>query len=93
MGRSVQTYEDLRMSYPGSRHQFHAHLFELKARLENYQGGNYDGQPLEKANKLLTALMRQFPTEMKEQEEYLRNEGGRIRKMMAKRHLLDGQVL
>lgn len=80
-----ETYEDLRTAYPGSTHQFQTHLFELKSRLSSYHGPSYDGQPLEKADKLLKAMMRQFPNEVKGHYEYLAREGSRIRDLLAER--------
>ncbi len=88
---AADTYEDLRISYPGSTHQFHAHLFELKSRLASYQGKSYDGQPLEKADRLLKAIIRQFPDKVEEHREYLAKEGVAIRELMAERDWAMGQ--
>ena len=82
---AADTYEDLRISYPGSPHQFHAHLFELKSRLASYQGKSYDGQPLEKADRLMKAIVNQFPDKGDEHREYLAKEGVAIRELMAQR--------
>jgi len=83
---AAETYEDLRRTYPGSQHLFHAHLFELKARLASYRGPSYDGQNLERADKLLRAMVSQFPDESYQQGEYLAQEGVRIRDLLAERH-------
>ena len=82
---AAETYEDLRTSYPSSKHQFEAHLFELKSRLMSYYGESYDGEPLEKADKLLKAMVTQFPSEAQEHREYLGNEAARVRDLMAQR--------
>ncbi len=82
---AADAYEDLRRTYPGSPHQFHAHIFELRARLAAYRGANYDGTDLEKANELMKTLVRQFPAEMEKQRDYLAREAKRIRNLLAER--------
>ena len=82
---AADTYEDLRRNYPGSRHQFHAHLFELKSRLNSYQGKSYDDDPLKKADKLLKQIVRQFPEQARKEKEFLAQEAGLIRHMLAER--------
>jgi outer membrane protein assembly factor BamD (BamD/ComL family) len=88
---AADAFDDLRKSYPGSPHQFNAHLFELKALMETYAGPDYDGEPLEKADQLMKAMVRLFPNEVKEQEEYLAAEGTRIRNMLADRDYQVGE--
>lgn len=82
---AADTYEDLRRNYPGSQHQFHAHMFELKARLNSYQGRSYDDAPLVKADKLLKQMVQQFPNEARKEDEYLSKEAGMIRHLLAER--------
>ena len=82
---AADTYEDLRRNYPGSPHQFHAHMFELKARLNSYQGASYDADPVVKADKILKQIVRQFPKQAREEERYLAQEAGLIRNMLAER--------
>lgn len=84
---AADTYEDLRVNFPSSEHQFHAHLFELKSRLEAYQGPHYDGTHLETAEKLIKALTTQFPQQASEHQEILTREMARIRKMTAEREM------
>ena len=82
---AADTYEDLRQAYPGSSHLFYAYLFELKARLAAYRGPNYDGTDLLKAEKIMRAMVRQFPKEVEADREYLAIEGARIREQLAER--------
>ena len=82
---AADAYEDLRKTYPGSPHQFHAHKFELKARLAAYRGAEYDGTDLQHAEKLLKTMIRQFPSEVEAERDYLASEGQRIREMLAAR--------
>lgn len=84
---AADTYEDLRVNFPNSEHQFHAHLFEMKARLQAYQGPHYDGTHLETAGKLIKAIITQFPQQAEEHRELLVKENARIRKMKAERDM------
>jgi outer membrane protein assembly factor BamD (BamD/ComL family) len=60
-------------------------LFQLKSLLATYAGPDYDGAPLEKADRLMQAMVRQFPTEMEDHREYLAEEGSRVRTLLADR--------
>lgn len=82
---AADTYEDLRRNYPGSPHQFHAHLFELKSRLNSYQGKSYDEDPLKRADKLLKQIVKQFPQQARDEKEFLAKEAGLIRHLLAER--------
>jgi outer membrane assembly lipoprotein YfiO len=88
---AADTYEDLRRNYPGSKHVFHATLFELKARMQSYHGDSYDSEPIEKADKLLQMLVNQFPQQSADEEEYLKKEASTIRHLMAQREFSMGQ--
>ena len=88
---AADTYEDLRRNYPGSKHVFHATLFELKSRMQSYHGDSYDAEPIEKADKLLQMLVNQFPQQSAEEEEYLRKEASTIRHLLAQREFSMGQ--
>ncbi len=84
---AADTLEDLRIHYPGSQHQFHAHLYELKARLQSYRGSSYDETPLIKADKILKTIVTQFPEQANSEKEYLALEATRIRNLLADRDL------
>lgn len=84
---AADTYEDLRIAFPTSKHQYDAHVLELKARLEAYQGSSYDGTHLKKADKLLSAVMKQFPTEVDKEREQLTKLAAEIRFRLAEREM------
>ncbi len=63
-----ENYELLRREYPRSEHQFDAHLLGLQAKLRMYQGPDYDGKPLEDAQKLLKQLRVQFNSQLSTDE-------------------------
>ncbi|MGY8769390.1 MAG: tetratricopeptide repeat protein [Pirellulales bacterium] len=64
-------YEDLRDNFPTSEHQFTAHFLGLYCKLRIYQGPEYDGTPLEEAEKLGKRIERQFPDQARENREVL----------------------
>ncbi len=82
---AADLYEDLRTTYPDSPHQFDAHFLGLKAVMQTYQGYEYDGQALDRADKLLKQIQRQFPDQAREQEEYLRRTYAEIQYRRAER--------
>jgi outer membrane protein assembly factor BamD (BamD/ComL family) len=82
---AADAYEDLRRTYPGSRHQFLAHKFELQARLAAYRGPDYDGTDLVKAEDVLKTMLRQFPNECEADRDELAETGGQIRHQLAER--------
>ena len=57
---ALDTYSDLISTYPDSPHQFDAHLLGVKAALQSYQGADYSQEPLEKAEKMIKQMARQF---------------------------------
>ena len=62
---------DLRRTYPESEHQFDAALLGIKAKIELYQGSDYDSQHLEEALQLIDLTFEQFPQQASEHREYL----------------------
>ncbi len=88
---AADAYEDLRRTYPGSEHQYLAHKFELQARLAAYRGSDYDGTDLHKAEKVLRSMLQQFPDRTGEDHEYLADQGGRVRHLLAERDWAMGQ--
>ena len=82
---AADTLEDLRKNYPGSKHQFDAHMLELEARLLSYQGPDYDDQPLVKADEILKSIVKQFPKQSRENIEHLEQQSKRVQTMLADR--------
>jgi len=85
------TLEDLRKNYPGSEHQFNAHMLELEASLATYQGASYDDQPLMKADEILKSIVRTFPQESKSEIAYLEKQAARVQNMIGERDLTMGE--
>lgn len=88
---AADTFEDLRRNYPGSKHQFTAHMLELEARLQGYQGKSYDDAPLQKADELMKTIARQFPNEAKENMDYLEQQHTSIQNQIVARDYSMGQ--
>lgn len=82
---AADTFEDLRNNYPGSKHQFDAHMLELQCRLEGYQGQSYDDTPLRKADELMKTIVKQFPKKAEGQLAYLENQATTIQNQLAQR--------
>jgi outer membrane protein assembly factor BamD (BamD/ComL family) len=78
-------YTDLRKTFPGSEHQYRAHLLGLKAKLLTYEGTDYSGAPLDEAEKLIKQIQRQFPQEAAQEREYLARAYAEVRFKKAER--------
>lgn len=89
--QSAETFSDLRNNYPGSTHQFAAHLMEFEARLAMYDGKHYDGASLKKAEELLRILLKRFPERSAKIKKELAEKAGSIRTMLAERDLTVGE--
>lgn len=82
---AVDTFADLRMTYPDSEHQFNAQMLELESLLASYQGHQYSSIPLTDAQKRIEQITKQFPTESAEHREALQTAYAKIRFSMAER--------
>jgi len=78
-------YTDLRKTFPGSEHQYRAHLLGLKSKLLSYQGTEYSGVPLDEAEKLIKQIQRQFPQQAAQEREYLTRAYAEVRFKKAER--------
>lgn len=80
-------FSDLRETFPDSDHQFNAHLFGLKCKLEIYQGPKYSGTVLEEAADLVEQMKRRFPAdlEIEENREMVGKSAARIEHLRAER--------
>ncbi len=65
---ALDTYNDLILTYPGSKHLFDAHLMGLQAALQSYAGPEYSQEPLDKAEKLLKSIVK-FPEESRREKD------------------------
>jgi TolA-binding protein len=79
-------YSLLRREYPRSEMQFEAHLLGLQAKLQKYQGADYDGSPLDEAKTLVKQLRSQFAGRLSnEEKERLRTVEGQLNLEIATR--------
>jgi outer membrane protein assembly factor BamD (BamD/ComL family) len=79
-------YSQLRSEYPRSEHQFEAHVLGLQSKLRKYQGADYDGAPLEEAEKLVKQLRTNFSGDMAvEDRERLRQVQAQLAAAQAER--------
>lgn len=53
-------YGLVRQEYPGSEHQYQAHVLGIQAKIRRYQGPKYEGTCLKEAKKLIEQTLRQF---------------------------------
>ena len=53
-------YGLVRQEYPGSEHQYQAHVLGVQAKIRRYQGPNYEGTCLQEAKELIEQTLRQF---------------------------------
>ena len=68
---ALDTYSDLISTYPDSPHQFDAHLLGVKAAMESYQGADYSSEPLDKADKMIKQMTRQFREKAEGQKDQI----------------------
>ncbi len=83
--KADQFFADLRNTYPESEHQFEAAMLSVKAKLQLYQGSDYDSQDLEASLKLIEMMFTQFPQQAAQEREYLEDSYKDIRVMLAAR--------
>ena len=61
-------FGDVREIFQDSSHQFNAHKFGVRCKLEMYAGPNYSGLALDEAEQLLKRMRNLFPEEVKQPE-------------------------
>jgi outer membrane protein assembly factor BamD (BamD/ComL family) len=82
---ALDTYSDLISTYPDSEHQFDAHFLGMKAALLSYQGAEYSAIPLDRAEKLIKQMVRQFPEKAKEEQDMIQDAFKEVRFRRAER--------
>lgn len=88
---AAETYEDLRLTYPDSKHQFEAHFLELRSLIEVYQGPEYSSEPMDRAEKLIKQINRQFARQADEQREYLNQAYAEVRYKQGERRWMQAE--
>lgn len=87
-GDADHYYELLRQQYPRSEFQFEAHLLGLQAKLQKYQGPDYDGKPLEEAKVLAKQLRTQFAGRLTlEERNRLKETGAEVARAIVARSM------
>ena len=88
---AAQTYDTLRKNHPKSKYQKDAHLLELQAKLKIYQGPKYSVVPLNDADEIAQQALRQFPSQLGEEERRVRATEALIYEHRAEREWIMGQ--
>ena len=82
---ALDTYQDLITSYPDSEHQFDAHFLGVKSALMSYQGADYSGESLDKAEKMIRQMVRQFPQKARDEQDQIQDAFKEVRYRRAER--------
>jgi TolA-binding protein len=88
---AAQHYDLIRTEYPKSEHQLKAHLLGIQSWQNIYQGGMYDGGPLEKAGEVADQALTQFGPELGEERPRIVEAKNKIIEEKAARDLIIGQ--
>jgi outer membrane protein assembly factor BamD (BamD/ComL family) len=88
---AAETYEDLRLTYPDSKHQFESHFLELRSLIEIYQGPEYSSEPMDRAEKLIKQINRQFARQAEDQREYLNQAYAEVRYKQGERRWMQAE--
>lgn len=83
--KADEYYTDLITAYPDSEHQYNAHYFGLKAKLNSYRGSHYEGSSLDEGEKLVKQMRRQFPVQSRQDRDFLDKAFAEIRYKKAER--------
>ena len=78
-------YHMLRTRHRGSEFEPQANLLELQARLASYQGYQYDGEPLAKAEELIDAGLTQYSRELESERDRILDARTWVREELARR--------
>lgn len=79
-------YTQLRKDFPNSKHVTKALFLGYRAKLMRYQGPGYDPAPLNEADELIETLLRQFNSQLSDEERRLVQEARReVRAQKAER--------
>ena len=84
-GSAAEQYDSLIKTYPNSKYQMTAHVFDLQAKVRIYQGADYDDEPLKGAKKLSEQMLSQFGTKLGQEEPRTRQCLARIIEEQANR--------
>ena len=78
-------YDMLRKNHPKSKYQKDAHLRELQAKMQIYQGAKYSVVPLKDAEEIANQTLKQFPGQLGDEERRVRETLSMIHEQRAER--------
>ncbi|HYW80542.1 MAG TPA: outer membrane protein assembly factor BamD [Thermoguttaceae bacterium] len=84
-------YDVLRDEYPDSEHQAQAHVLAVQAKLQVYQGANYDDTPLKEADEIADQALKQFRGQLADEAPRLAEARNRVVSQLAERDWTMGQ--
>lgn len=84
-------YDVLRKEYPNSQFQMQAHLLGLKAEQEIYEGPDYDGAPLKKADELARQTLTNYGNKLGDEKSRVLDTSRQITENKALRDWSMGQ--
>ncbi len=82
---AAEHYGSLIKSYPNSKYQMTAHVFDLQAEMRIYQGPDYDEEPLKRAKKIAEQSLSQFGDKLGKEQQRIRQAHVRIVEEQANR--------
>ena len=80
-------YGLVRQEYPGSEHQYKAHVLGIQAKIRRYQGPQYEGTCLHEAKDLIEQTTRQFKELSVEDRTRLQKLHAQVSSNLARRDL------
>jgi outer membrane protein assembly factor BamD (BamD/ComL family) len=84
-------YTTLRQDFPHSRYLVQAYILGYRAKMEKYQGPQYDRAPLDEAEELIETLLTQFPDKLGDERLQVEQARAAVRAQQAEREWIMGE--
>ncbi len=88
---AADRYDTLRKNHPKSKYQKDAHLLELQAKINIYQGAKYSIVPLNDAQEIADQTLKQFPGQLGDEERRVREVRAKLFEQRAEREWVMAQ--